>query len=66
MRKYGLIGKSLSHSFSPSYFQNKFESLGIQDASYNIFEIPEIDQVQILMDEGLDGFNVTIPISKPS
>jgi shikimate dehydrogenase len=61
MRRYGLIGKSLSHSFSPSYFENKFEGLGINDATYSIFELPEIEDVKALLDEGLDGFNVTIP-----
>lgn len=61
MRRYGLIGKSLSHSFSPSYFKKKFDALGIKDTTYDSFELQDIDQVQRLLDEGIDGFNVTIP-----
>ena len=33
MTQYGLIGKSLGHSFSPGYFKDKFEKLGVA-ASY--------------------------------
>ncbi len=61
MRKYGLIGKSLSHSFSPAYFKNKFESLNILDAEYSSYELSSIDQVKSLINDGIDGFNVTIP-----
>ncbi|MFT4602306.1 MAG: shikimate 5-dehydrogenase, partial [Arenicella sp.] len=27
-KTYGLVGKSLKHSFSQSYFEKKFESIG--------------------------------------
>ncbi len=39
MDKYGLIGYPLGHSFSKSYFNEKFENEGI-DAQYINFEIP--------------------------
>ena len=39
MQKYGLIGYPLKHSFSISYFNEKFQSEGI-DAEYVNFEIP--------------------------
>ena len=42
MEKYGLIGYPLGHSFSISYFNQKFSDEGI-DAKYENFEIPSID-----------------------
>lgn len=62
MDKYGLIGYPLGHSFSISYFKEKFESEGI-DAVYENFEIPQIDDVKEIIDSNPDlkGLNVTIP-----
>ena len=42
MDKYGLIGYPLGHSFSISYFNQKFADESI-DAVYENFEIPTID-----------------------
>ena len=61
MRHYGLIGKSLGHSFSESFFTAKFEAEEI-DANYKLYELDSIDQVERLIEEHeLSGFNVTIP-----
>ena len=62
MDKYGLIGYPLGHSFSISYFNQKFADEGI-DAEYVNFEIPSIDQLQEILDinPNLRGLNVTIP-----
>jgi shikimate dehydrogenase len=61
MRKFGLIGKNLSHTFSPSYFKKKFEEEHISDATYSTLNIETIDEVVDLFKAGFDGFNVTIP-----
>lgn len=62
MKQYGLIGKSLSHSFSKNYFEQKFEKEGISDASYSLFELAEIAEFTALIKEHqLSGLNVTIP-----
>ena len=61
MKKYGLIGYPLSHSFSPSFFAKKFENEGITDCEYKAYPIQHILEVQQLMDDGILGFNVTIP-----
>lgn len=60
---YGLIGRSLSHSFSPTYFAQKFEALGIQRAKYTTFPLAEISDFPALLKEEprLHGLNVTIP-----
>ncbi len=62
MDKYGLIGYPLKHSFSVSYFNEKFRSEGI-DAEYVNFEIPDIKDFPevISRNPGLYGLNVTIP-----
>ena len=62
MRNYGVIGKSLGHSFSPRYFRDKFNELFITDCSYQAFELSSIDEIKALIYENdLSGFNVTIP-----
>jgi shikimate dehydrogenase len=61
MKKYGLIGKKLSHTFSPSYFAEKFYKEEIKNVSYTAFELEKIENVCSLIDSGIDGFNVTIP-----
>lgn len=62
MKEYGIIGKSLSHSFSPKYFNNKFDALGL-DARFCTFEIPHIESfTEILATHpALAGLCVTIP-----
>ena len=62
MDKYGLIGYPLGHSFSISYFNDKFSDEGI-DARYENFEIQSIDELQEVLDTNpnLRGLNVTIP-----
>lgn len=63
MRKFGLIGYPLSHSFSKKYFAAKFEKEGIRDASYELFPIPSIDELPDILHQHPDllGLNVTIP-----
>ena len=62
MDKYGLIGFPLGHSFSISYFNEKFENEHI-NAQYINFEIPSIDGLTEILDRNpeLRGLNVTIP-----
>ena len=59
---YGLLGKSISHSFSPDYFNNKFLREKI-DAEFVLFDIQSIDELPGLLKKnpGLKGFSVTIP-----
>ncbi len=62
MDKYGLIGFPLGHSFSMSFFNEKFKSENI-DAEYLNFEIPTIDAFPEVVSTNLNlrGLNVTIP-----
>ncbi|MFI5155969.1 MAG: shikimate dehydrogenase family protein [Chitinophagales bacterium] len=63
MRRFGLIGYPLSHSFSQKYFNEKFIKEGIRDCLYENFPIPEIGELKRIISEnpGLEGLNVTIP-----
>jgi shikimate dehydrogenase len=63
MKKYGLIGYPLSHSFSKGYFSGKFMQEKIQDTVYDNFELKDVSQIKELLfyDTELLGLNVTIP-----
>lgn len=62
MRKFGLIGYPLGHSFSGKYFREKFNRESIEDCVYSNYEIPSISALSdILKDPELNGLNVTIP-----
>src|SRR5437763_9020925 len=63
MRRFGLIGKTLKHSFSQSYFTRKFSESNLTACRYDNFELSTINELPALMDntKDLQGFNVTIP-----
>jgi len=63
MRKFGLIGFPLGHSFSKKYFTEKFESEGISDCSFELYEIPDFYQLLSIIAQNpeLEGVCVTIP-----
>jgi len=59
--KFGLLGASLKHSFSESYFTEKFQRENLPH-SYKNIEVPEATNFKnIEALHQLDGFNVTIP-----
>jgi shikimate dehydrogenase len=61
-QKLGLIGRNISYSFSKKFFEEKFQKLMLDQLSYSIFDLQEIDEVENLFkDPELLGFNVTIP-----
>ncbi|WP_439881276.1 shikimate dehydrogenase family protein [Pontibacter sp. MBLB2868] len=63
MRKFGLIGKKLGHSFSKQYFTEKFKREGIADTTYELYELQEVEELKSLLqrEPDLAGLNVTIP-----
>ncbi len=66
MRKFGLIGRNISYSFSQNYFSIKFKDENILDATYQNFDIQSINQFkkEILATDHLAGLNVTIPFKE--
>ena len=62
MRTFGLIGKTLVHSFSEGYFNNKFHKEDINDAEYKNFELNNISEFTDLISKiKHSGLNVTTP-----
>jgi len=66
MKRYGLIGYPLSHSFSQRYFTEKFVKESIKGAVYESYSIPKMDNLKSILEQHQDlcGFNVTIPYKK--
>lgn len=63
MRKFGLIGYPLTHSFSKKYFSAKFEKESIWNCQFDLYEIPQIGDLEKVLEENpeLEGMSVTIP-----
>lgn len=63
MKKFGLIGYPLGHSFSRKYFTDKFHNEHISDCIYENYPLTHISQIKDLLinEPELKGFNVTIP-----
>ncbi len=59
MKRYGLIGQSLGHSFSPSFFKKYFEEHQI-DAVYELIELDSLENCREAIKK-FNGCNVTIP-----
>ena len=66
MKKFGLIGSSLKHSFSIKYFKNKFREEKILNSEYNNYELDKASDIRSLIKEEKDicGLNVTIPFKE--
>lgn len=60
---FGLVGLSLSHSFSKEFFTKKFKELSLRDHFYQLYELKNIADIHSLIenDPNLLGLNVTIP-----
>lgn len=63
MRKFGLIGFPLSHSFSKKFFTKKFEEENIIACEYELYPIERVELLPELIarNQELEGINVTIP-----
>jgi shikimate dehydrogenase len=63
MIRYGLVGKTLKHSFSRDYFSRKFQLQELHGYSYENFELEDISAFPQLLqaDPPISGLNITIP-----
>lgn len=65
--RLGLIGHPVSHSKSPEIFREKFDREGFSNASYELFDLTNLDNFEAWIiqqanaDNPLLGFNVTVP-----
>ena len=62
-RRFGLLGRNISYSFSKGYFTEKFSKEHFEGCSYENFDIPDINYFTELRKNNTDlnGLNVTIP-----
>lgn len=62
-KRFGLLGRNISYSFSKGYFAEKFSKEHFDNCSYENFDIPEINYFTELIKNNTDlnGLNVTIP-----
>lgn len=62
-KRFGLLGKNISYSFSKGYFTEKFKDEVFEGNSYENFDISEINYFTELVKNNPDlkGLNVTIP-----
>ena len=60
--KFGLIGKDISYSFSKKFFTRKFINEGLNNCSYENYDINSISELlEVINDTKIKGLNVTIP-----
>lgn len=63
IKRFGLLGRNISYSFSKKYFTDKFNNENFVGCTYENFDIPEItafpEVIKNISD--LKGLNVTIP-----
>ncbi|WP_281239297.1 MULTISPECIES: shikimate dehydrogenase family protein [Flavobacterium] len=62
-KRFGLLGRNISYSFSKGYFTDKFSKEHFEGCTYENFDIPEINYFTELRKNNTDlnGLNVTIP-----
>lgn len=62
MKRYGLVGFPLGHSFSAAYFADKFAALGLsRECSYVNYPVEHIETLKTVLPADVLGFNITIP-----
>ncbi|MFA6946429.1 MAG: shikimate dehydrogenase [Pedobacter sp.] len=63
MKKYGLIGYPLTHSFSKKYFTEKFGREELDNYQYDLYPLPNLSDLPDLINSipDLCGLNVTVP-----
>jgi len=62
MKKYGLIGRKLGHSFSKEFFNKKFKQLDLENYHYENFELEDLSGLKELINKNnLSGINITTP-----
>ena len=66
MRKFGLLGKKLSHSLSPLLHKVFFEEFGVE-AEYKLYEVTETEIANFksyMLENSIEGVNITVPYKK--
>lgn len=63
-KRFGLLGRNISYSFSRGYFTDKFKDENYKEYTYENFDIQDIAEFENIIKNNhqeLEGMNVTIP-----
>jgi shikimate dehydrogenase len=63
-KRFGLLGRNISYSFSKGYFTDKFKDENYKEYTYENFDIQHIAEFEDIIknnNQELEGMNVTIP-----
>lgn len=63
-KRFGLLGRNISYSFSKGYFTDKFKDENYKEYAYENFDIQDIAEFEDIIKNNhqeLEGMNVTIP-----
>lgn len=64
-RKFGLVGKKLAYSFSKLLFEQEYHKHYLDNADYQIFELPSAEKIlPLVFEQHIEGLNVTIPFKE--
>ena len=62
MKRYGLVGRELGHSFSKEFFNKKFKQLDLKNYYYENYELKNLAGLKELINKNnLSGINITTP-----
>lgn len=63
MRKFGLIGNPIRHSWSKQFFDDIFSGENIEDCEYLEFQMESVERLRDIIqgEPFLEGLNITIP-----
>ena len=62
MKRYGLVGRELGHSFSKEFFNKKFKQLDLKNYYYENYELENLSGLKELINKNnLSGINITTP-----
>jgi shikimate dehydrogenase len=64
LKRFGLLGRNISYSFSKGYFTDKFKDENYKEYAYKNFDIQDIAEFEDIIKtnhQELEGMNVTIP-----
>jgi shikimate dehydrogenase len=66
IKRFGLVGKNISYSFSKKYFKEKFSAALFTDCIYENFDIDAIEIFPDIIKKNPDlkGLNITIPFKE--
>lgn len=61
MKKFGILGKNISYTLSPFLQKELVKTFNLSKIDYEIFDIPQIENLKLEKILEFDGLNITMP-----